>query len=323
MSVNQLYANGRIAVMSTRLLSADKFTRLAESNTLSEAVKVLVESGYGEGVPLSYPNDYEQLLIAELDEALKVLKELCLNKWAVKYFLCKYDYLNAKVLMKCKYMRTDGLAYCYNEGTIAADAMQTAFVNDDYSVCSKNMAEACDSIDAEYANGNRAPSVIDVTLDKAMFADMRLYSDKCKFKYGFIRGMFRFMADTTNLMSAYRARKALLDKTAYADMIIDGGSISRELLLDIFDDESKSGNLSYDYKAFFALTNSTNDNLALAENEQKARVFRILRDHADLLTIQPVLEYFFLKVNEIDKCRKALSAVKSGLDKDKIKDMLK
>ncbi len=95
MGVDQLYANGRIAVMSTRLLTADKFARIAESNTLAEAVKAVAENGYGNGVTPTVPNDYEQLLVAELDEALKVFKELCGNRHAVSYFLAKYDYLNA------------------------------------------------------------------------------------------------------------------------------------------------------------------------------------------------------------------------------------
>lgn len=323
MSVDQLYANGRIAVMSTRLMGADKFTRLAESNTLVEAVKLLTDANYGNGTVLSAPNDYELLLVSELDEALKVLKELCTNKYALKYFLAKYDYLNAKVLMKCKYMRTDGLAYCYNEASIAPDIMQQAFLADDYSLCSKNMAEACDKIDTEYADGNRLPSVIDVTLDKAMFADMRIYADKCRLKYKFVKEMFVYLIDTTNLMSAYRAKKANLDKSAYTDMIIDGGKISKEALLELFDNEQKAANLDYAYKRFYSLTTLGNANLSAAESEQKSGLYRILKDNVDFLTIQPVLEYFFNKVDEIERVRRVLVAIKAGYDKESIKDIIK
>lgn len=323
MSVDQLYANGRIAVMSTRLLGADKFTRLAESNTLAEAVKLLIESGYGGGAALSNPNDYEQLLIAELDEALKVLKELCGNKHAVKYFLAKYDYLNAKALMKCKYMRQDGLAFCYTEASIAPNTMQQAFVSDDYSVCSKNMAEACDAIDTAYAEGNRSPSIVDVTLDKAMFADMLIYANKCRLRFRFVKEMFAYLADTTNLMSAYRVKKAGLDKSVYADMLVIGGKISRDLLLELFDNLQQYSNLSYEYKQFYALCSTDNASLLTAEGEQKNHLYKILRDNADLTTIQPVLEYFFNKVNEIERIRKVFVAIKSGFDKDKIKDLVK
>lgn len=323
MSVDQLYANGRIAVMSTRLMGADKFTRLAESNTLNEAVKFLQENGYGSGVTVNSPNEYELLLVFELDEALKVLKELCLNKYAVKYFLAKYDYLNAKALMKCKYMRQDGLAYCYNEATVDPQAMQQAFVNDDYSACTKNMAEACDKIDTEYAEGNRSPSIIDVTLDKAMFADMALYAKKCKLRFKFIKQMFDYLADTTNLMSAYRVKRANLEQSVYADMLVESGKISRETLLELYYNEREALNLSYEYRQFYALTTLNNVNLVLAESEQKRQLYEILKDNADLMTIQPVLKYFFDKVNEIERIRKVLVAIKSGQDKEKIKDILK
>lgn len=323
MSVNQLYANGRIAVMSTRLLGADKFTRLAESNTLSEAVKTLSEAGYGGGAALSNPNDYETLLVAELDEALKTLKELCLNKHAVSYFLAKYDYLNAKALMKSKYMRVDGLAYCYKEATIPPQKLQEAFVNDDYSACSKNMAEACDAIDTEYANGNRAPSVVDKHLDKAMFADMLRYAKKCRFKYSFVGAMYRCLADTVNLMTVYRVKKAGLDVNAFADMIVNGGSVSRDTLIALFEDEAKSADLDYENKRFYELCKADNISLIAAESEQKARLFKILKENANLMTIQPVLEYFFLKVGEIDRIRRIAVAIKAGMDKDKIKEILK
>ena len=323
MQVEQLYANGRIAVMSTRLMGADKFNRMAESNTLSEAVKLLSESGYGNGVVLDAPNDYEIMLTAELDQALNVLKELCSNKWAVKYFLAKYDYLNAKVLMKSKYMRQDGLAYCYNEATVSPDKMQSAFVVDDYSLCSKNMAEACDRIDTEDANGNRSPSIVDITLDKAMFADMAYYAKKCKLRFKFVQQMFQYLADTTNLMSAYRVKKANLDKSVYLEMIVDGGKISRDTLSELFDSDQKAINLPYEYKQFYLLTSLDNANLLSAEIEQKASLYKILRDNADLMTIQPVLEYFFNKVNEIERIRKIFVAIKSGQDKDKIKELIK
>lgn len=322
MSVNQLYANGRIAVMSTRLLGADKFTRLAESNTLPEAIKILSEIGYGSGASADN-GDYETLLIAELDEALKILKELCSNRHAVNYFLARYDYLNAKVLMKCKYLRMDGLKYCYNEANLPPDKMQQAFVTDDYSMCTQNMAEACDAIDTEYAEGNRLPSVIDKTLDKAMFADMLVYANKCRFKYRFVKEMFVYTVDTSNLMSAYRVKRAGLDKSVYAEMLIDGGRLSPSVLLDLFDDSGKAADLDYDYKRFYALCGSDNVNLLSAESAQRARLFKFIKDNVDLTTIQPVLEYFFNKVNEIELVRRILIAVKSGADKDKIKDMLK
>ncbi|MCM1534092.1 MAG: V-type ATPase subunit [Corallococcus sp.] len=320
MSVDQLYANGHISVISTRLLGQDKFARLVECNNVAEAVKVLAESGYAYG---SETSDYETMLRAELDEALSLLKELCSDGNAVKYFLAKYDYLNAKALMKCKYMRIDGLRFCYNSATVSPAVMQDYILRDDYSVMTDNMAEACDAIDTAYADGKRSPQFTDVKLDKAMYLDMKRYANKCRFKFRFIKEMFDYEVNTANLMTLYRVKKANMSKEEFTDLLIDGGSVSGALLSDMWDDEQNAIDLPATYKRFFELCKSENATLALAEKERKTHLNGIISDNADLLTIQPVLEYFFNKVDEVERVRRVLMGVKSGMDKDKLKDSIK
>ncbi|MCH5153535.1 MAG: hypothetical protein J1F68_06265, partial [Clostridiales bacterium] len=86
---------------------------------------------------------YEVVLRAELDATLALFKELCYDKNAVSYFLCPYDYVNAKILMKSKYQRVSGVEYCFERASCAPDKMQDDFVADNYAAYSKNMAEAC------------------------------------------------------------------------------------------------------------------------------------------------------------------------------------
>lgn len=320
MNDNQLYANGRVAVLSTKLLAQDKLMRLAECNNVAEAVKVLTENGYG-GMSIDNANDYETLLRAELDSALSVFKELCYDVNAVKFVLAKYDYLNAKALMKCKYMRVDGIAYCYNQGSISPEQMQSAIVADDYSAFSKNMAEALDAIDTAYANGKRSPQTVDVTLDKAMYKDLALYAKKCSFKP--IRQLLDYKINTTNLMTLYRAKKARLTLEICQDLFIDGGSVPRETLLKLWDNEQAVIDLPSEYKAFYVLCSSDNETLTQAENERNSYVYKLIADNVDLMTIQPVLEYFLKKVNEIDRVRRIITGIKNGQDKDKLKDLIK
>ena len=259
---DQLYANGRIAVLSTKLFGADKFLRLAECNSLVEALRVLQENGYGNGLTVANPNDYEQILRAELDGAMAELKELCYDKNAVKYLLCRYDYLNAKTLMKGKYAREDFTAYCFDQGTYAKEKMQEAFVNDTYSDFSKNMATACDQIDAEYASGNRSPQVIDKLLDKASFADMRKYAKRSSTRL--IAKLFDWQVNTSNLMLMYRLKKAGYGKEQYADWLIEGGSVKKDVLLRLWDG---GVDLPEKYRKFLALCSSDNASLVLAEKE--------------------------------------------------------
>ena len=321
MNSDQLYANGRIAVMSTRLLGADKFTRLAECVTLVEALRVLSENGYGTGATIANPNDYEVILRAELDATLALLKELCYDRNAVSYFLCPYDYVNAKILMKSKYQRVDGVEYCFAKASYDPSKMQEDFVNDDYKAYSKNMADACDRVDTEFASGNRSAQMIDTVLDKAMFADMRIYAKRSSI--GLVRKLFVWKVDTTNLMLIYRLKRANCVESELGKWFVSGGSVKLDTLTKLWNNDAVAMDLPEEYRRFYELTRIDNSTLAAAEKEQTAYRNKLVADYADLLTIQPVLEYFFKKTDEIQKLRRLLVDVKNGVDKEKIKEKLK
>lgn len=318
MKDDQLYANGRIAVLSTKLLGADKFSRLAESNSLAEALKVLSECNYGGGVVSS---DESVVLTAELDSAMSLLKELCMNAFALEFFLCRYKYHNAKVLMKKKYMRQSGTDGCFMQTGQDVSALQESFVNDDYSLCTKNMAEACDKIDTAFADGSRSPQIIDFCLDKAMYEDMRNFSNKSHSEL--VKQLFAWEVDTINMMLLYRFKKAARIQSDLEKWLIEGGKIKKETLFALWNNENEAIDLPEQYKTFFALCTQSNANLVAAENAQKAGRNKILSDNADFLTIQPVLQYFYNKVDEIDKVRNILIAIKSGVNKDEIKDKIR
>ena len=321
MSSNQLYANGQIAVMSTRLLGADKFLRLAECSSIVEALRVLSESGYGAGVTITAPNDYEVILRAELDSTLASFKELCFDANAVSYFLCPYDYVNAKILMKSKYLRVSGVEYCFAKATYNPEKMQEDFVADDYGAYTKNMAEACDAIDAEFANGNRSAQMIDVYLDKAMFADMSRYAKKCSLPL--LRKLFAWQVDTANLMLIYRLKKANCVESELNKWFVGGGSIKLDTLVKLWNNDGAAIDLPEQYRHFYELCRIDNPTLSAAEKEQIVYRNKLVAEYADLLTIQPAIEYFYNKIDEIQKLRRLLVDVKNGVDKENIKEKLK
>lgn len=318
---DQLYANGRIAVMSNKLLSADKFTRLAECSCLAEALKVLSENGYGAGVAVENPNDYDRLISAELENAISIMNELCFDRKAADYFLARYAYHNAKVLLKSKYMRTDGVNGCFKGVGADPETLQQAFVNDDYSLCSQKMAEACDKIDAEFADGNRSAQVVDTILDRALYDEMFLLAKRCKTP--FVRKLYDAEVNTINLMLIYRMKKAALGRDVFQKTLLENGSIKKETLLSLWDSDGAAADLPSEYRSFYSLcVYPDNKNLTAAEAAQKEMRDKIVVENNDPLTIQPVVKYFFNKVDETDKVRFALISVKNGVDKETIKNSL-
>lgn len=310
----QIFANGRVSVLTTRLFTADKFVRLAECNSLAEAVRLLADGGYGGGVVLANPNDYDNMLRAETERLLAEFKELCVNVAARNFFLAQYDFVNAKVLMKAKYMRTDGVHGCFAEATFAPAKMQVDFVDDNYADYPKAMAEGCDAVDARFAAGERAPSVVDAELDKAMFA----YMKKCAAKSGIsvVKKLCAYRIDATNIITIARAKKAGFDETKFLSLVIDGGKVKRDTLVSLWRaNPQAASDLPDDVRAVW---NALPDP-ARAEDVRRNKEFEMLTTGGDSLSVAPVLLYFARKSHETDLVRMIIIGVKNNLPKEEIK----
>lgn len=310
----QIFANGRVSVLTTRLFTADKFVRLAECNSLAEAVRLLVDGGYGGGVVLASPNDYDNMLRAETERLLAEFKELCVNVAARNFFLAQYDFVNAKVLMKAKYMRADGVQGCFAEATFAPAKMQADFVDDNYADYPKAMAEGCDAVDARFAAGERAPSVVDAELDKAMFA----YMKKCAAKSGIsvVKKLCAYRIDATNIITIARAKKAGFDETKFLSLVIDGGKVKRDTLVSLWRANAQAASdLPDDIRAVW---NALPDP-ARAEDVRRNKEFEMLTTGGDSLSVAPVLLYFARKSHETDLVRMIIIGVKNNLPKEEIK----
>lgn len=310
----QIFANGRVSVLTTRLFTADKFVRLAECNSLAEAVRLLADGGYGGGVVLANPNDYDNMLRAETERLLAEFKELCVNVAARNFFLAQYDFVNAKVLMKAKYMRTDGVYGCFAEATFAPAKMQADFVDDNYADYPKAMAEGCDAVDARFAAGERAPSVVDAELDKAMYA----YMKKCATKSGIsvVKKLCAYRIDATNIITIARAKKAGFDETKFLSLVIDGGKVKRDTLVSLWQANAQAASdLPDDVRAVW---NALPDP-ARAEDVRRNKEFEMLTTGGDSLSVAPVLLYFARKSHETDLVRMIIIGVKNNLPKEEIK----
>lgn len=310
----QIFANGRVSVLTTRLFTADKFVRLAECNSLAEAVRLLADGGYGGGVVLANPNDYDNMLRAETERLLAEFKELCVNVAARNFFLAQYDFVNAKVLMKAKYMRADGVHGCFAEATFPPAKMQADFVDDNYADYPKAMAEGCDAVDARFAAGERAPSVVDAELDKAMFA----YMKKCAAKSGIsvVKKLCAYRIDATNIITIARAKKAGFDETKFLSLVIDGGKVKRDTLVSLWRANAQAASdLPDDIRAVW---NALPDP-ARAEDVRRNKEFEMLTTGGDSLSVAPVLLYFARKSHETDLVRMIIIGVKNNLPKEEIK----
>ena len=306
MSSEQIFANGRIAVLSNKLFGKDKYMRLAESGSLAEALKILSELGYA----AADSSDYERVLREELDKTLGEVKELCCSRNALGFLLCKYDCHNAKTLMKGKYMREDLVSYCFTNATFAPERMRDDFNSDNYGGYPKNIAEACDAADAEFANGNRSPQVIDKLLDNAYIAELRRFAKASASRL--LSKLCDLQIDFVNLTLVARLKKAGAPRETLREWFAFGGSVKLDSCEKLFD-----GDVGVLPEAYRKLYGKEESELVFARMRRN-----VIDEFADPLTIQPAIGYFYDKLCETEMVRRILADVKRGADKEKIKEKI-
>ncbi len=320
MNNNNFFANGRVAVLSSKLLSTDKFNKLIECGNLSEATRTMSEFGYGDA-SLETANDYELALHRELAQAVSTFVELSTDEFVTSYYMARYDYHNAKTLAKCKYNRIDGIAFCYEFGSIAPVKLADMINADNYNELPVHMAEALSAIDNLHFDNADNPRIVDLIIDKAMFAHMCHCAQSAK--YTAMKNIVCCEIDTTNIITMFRARGISMPQNQYEEMIIDGGSMDRQWFVDNYsvDNELIVDRLygsTYRVLAVECIENTIADAERMATNMRRS-----LLVGTDVSTLAPVLSYYNSKIIEIDKIRYIMMCIKSGMDREATKDRLK
>ena len=101
-------AVSRIWVLETRLLDKAKVERMIEASSASEVLRILNETEYSNvSAGIKRAEDYEEILTAELKRVYDLVYEISPIKEVVKIMNLKYDYHNAKVLLKEKVLGKD------------------------------------------------------------------------------------------------------------------------------------------------------------------------------------------------------------------------
>ena len=164
-----------LAARETKMLSAERMERMIDAPTNDEAAKILEECGYGDLSGLSAKEAgaaLEAHIAALFDEVEGMVPEAQL----VQLFRLKYDYHNAKALIKARAMGVECDAILSQRGTVAPQKLLTAFLEEDYRDIPPILAQAMVSAAAILARTTN-PQAADFELDRAYFAQMLALSD--------------------------------------------------------------------------------------------------------------------------------------------------
>lgn len=166
-----LTISARIRAMENRLLTRERMERMLEARADEEAAKVLTECGYGELPSLTH-SGLDEMLSAARGVLYKELKGAVPDKRLVEVFQMKYDYHNAKTLIKAAAVGTEADRLLMEGGRWTATQIKDAFQRDSLRDFTDPFRRAVVQA-RELLNGGGDPQLADFVLDRAYFEEMR------------------------------------------------------------------------------------------------------------------------------------------------------
>ena len=316
-----LCLSAMLRARETRMLTADRAARMLEASGFEESVKLLADCGY---------EDLSGLNAAGIDAALSErraaifseLENLVPDKALVELFRLKYDYHNAKAVLKGEAMGVDPLRLMSSSGRVAPEKLKAAYdeerVSDLPPVLGAAMVEAGSTL-ARTAN----PQLADFELDRACFDEMKAIA--AELDNPFIAGYVKLLVDAANLKSAVRTARMRKSADFLSSVLIKGGA-------DVDRIAAADGD---GLAAIFAHTPLEKAAAAGAEAIAGGSMtaFELLCDNAvndylrsaKLVSYGPevVAAYIAAVENEITAVRMILTGALAGVDADTIKERLR
>ena len=198
-----LTISARVRAMENRLVTRERMERMVEARSDDEAVKVLAECGYEE-LPALTNRGLDELLSAARAALYRELGGAVPDKRLVELFQMKYDYHNAKALVKGAAVGADADRLLMEGGRWSAAQVKEAFQRDSLREFTGPFRRAVVQA-RETLNGGNDPQLADFVLDRAYFAEMAETARAVGSP--FLEGYVRLLIDAANLRSAVRCAR--------------------------------------------------------------------------------------------------------------------
>lgn len=226
-----MYISTRIRSMENQLLTRERMERMLEARTNEDASKVLSECGYTGLEPLTAAN-LEKSLTRAREDTFRELAEASPNPQLVDVFRVKYDYHNAKALVKCASVDQDAARLLIDAGRVPTEELLLAVRQENFSALPDDLATAIkEASDRLAATGD--PQKCDFYLDRAYYETLTALSAASR--SSFLQGYVRLMIDAANLKSVVRVMRMKKDSGFLRAVLVGGGNVSPDTILTAFD----------------------------------------------------------------------------------------
>ena len=318
-----LYISAVLRSREPRMLNRDKAERMLDAPSFAESAKLLSDSGY---------EDMSQMNAGEIERALsrrraavyRELENLVPEKALLDVFRVRYDYHNAKVVLKAEATGGDPVPLLSEAGRVSPEKLLAAYQEERGLDLPGKLAEGL-SRGKELLARSGNPQLADFLLDKLCFAELQEISSRLD--SAFLKRYVAVLADATNLRSAVRTLRMGKNADFLREALVPGGTVSEERLLSAASGDGLaalfSGGVLADAAALGASA-AEGGTLTAFELACDNAVMKLLGD-AKLTAYgeEPVIAYLAAVENEITTVRMILTGRLAGIEAQTIRERLR
>lgn len=212
------------AMLRTRepkLLNNDRAERMLEAGSFEDAAKLLSDCGYADMSQMN-AKEIEAYLNDRRNEIFYELDRLCPQKALVDVFRMKYDYHNAKAIIKSEAMGLDAKHLLSSSGRIKGEELLSLYNDELYTRMPGALGGAMENAKNTLARTNN-PQLADFILDRFYFCELRHAAKDVGCDY--LTGYFHILVDSANLKTAVRTLRMGKDADFMNDALIKHGSV--------------------------------------------------------------------------------------------------
>lgn len=319
-----LFLSTMLKARSSTFLSTEVLERMLSSSDFDEAARILSERGWQDMSGMDRES-VDNALSKRREDIFSELIRYIPDRDLVDLFRLRYDYHNAKAVIKGQAMGTDAEKMLSDAGRVPVAQLKEAFFSEDYrfipAKLGEAMAKARDML-ARSAN----PQLSDFVLDSASYAEMTDIAKKLDNK--FITDYVRLSIDGANLRACVRCLRMGKNREFLAGVLIDGGNIARHRLEQTVTsaDGIVPAFAGTPYKEAAALGAEATKGGKLTQFELKCDnvLMRYLRG-AKMQGFGPemVAGYLAACENDIVAARMVLNGLRTGMDTERIRERLR
>ena len=214
------------------MIGKDAFARMAEAENVQAAAKMAEDYGYTD-LDLSTPQTVDASLNKVRAAAYEELAQILPQPALLDLFRLKYDYHNAKILVKSAARPQAQEEPLASEGRLTPDQIRELFASETALGTLKDaMTEASETL-AKTQN----PQLADFGLDLAYFREMQECASQLG---GTSQAYIRLLTDVANLNSYVRSVRMGKSADFLKFALAEGGSVDTDILLNRWPDQDVS-----------------------------------------------------------------------------------